>query len=70
MVTMPTAKTPRTSPLGGMSAASAAKYGGCHSLTKAAFVLTVKTAPVINSDWIGAALFLVFIVCVYSLTTN
>ena len=25
---------------------------------------------VINSDWIGAALFLFFIVCAYSLTAN
>ena len=70
MVTMPIAQMLRIFPLAGMSAASAAKYGGCHLSIMTACALTVKIAPVINSDWIGAALFLFFIVCAYSLTAN
>jgi hypothetical protein len=70
MVTMPTAQTRTIFRAAGMSAESAGKYGGCHSSITMVYALTAKTAPVINSDWLGAMLFLFFIVCAYSLVAN
>jgi hypothetical protein len=70
MVITPIAQTLKTFRMDSKCAVSVESLRKLDSLTMTAYVSIARTDTVINSDWLGAMLFLFFIVCAYSLVAN